>query len=324
MRAAIYERYGSGEVVTIRDLERPPVGPDRVLIRVRAASANRSDWEALTGKPLYVRLSGVGLMRPKQGRLGSDIAGVVEEIGADVSDFAVGDEILGDILWHGTGGFAEYVSVPERAPLVLKPDGLSFEQAAAIPQGGGLALQAITERGEVEAGQHVLVLGAGGGAGTFAVQLAKARGAEVTGVDSARKLDLIRSLGADHALDYRADDFAKPRKQYDRIVDFAGKRSIFAAKRALRPRGSYAMVGGSMPRLIQTAIVGGIISKSSDTTMRVMMAKPNRDDLTSLAQQVAAGELASVIDRTYPLSDVAEALDRLGPGDALGKLVITV
>ncbi len=324
MKAILYERYGSPDVLGLRDVEKPVVKADGVLIRVRAASVNRSDWEALTARPAYVRFSGSGFLKPKRTCLGSDVAGRVEAIGSNVTQFQPGDEVLGDILWHGLGAFAEYVCVPESAPLVLKPTSITFEQAAAMPQAAVLGLQGLRDKGQVQPGHRVLISGAGGGGGTFAVQIAKSLGTEVTGVDSTTKLDMMRSIGADQVIDYTHEDFVKGGQRYDRILDFAGRRSIFAHKRALRPEGTYLMVGGSTPRILQTLVVGSLISKTSSNSMSLLMARPNKEDLSYLAGLVEAGELTPVIDRSYDLSDVPEALRYLGGGHAVGKIVIAV
>lgn len=323
MRVITYARYGGPEVLRLEEHPRPVADEDRLVIKVVAAGVNHSDWESLTARPVYVRLAGNGLRRPKSGRLGSDVAGVVEEVGPAVTDFSPGDEVFGDLLWHAPATFADYVRVRQTAPLVTKPPGLSFEQAAAIPQAAGLAYQALTERGGIQPGQRVLVNGAGGGGGTFAVQLAVQMGADVTGVDTAQKLETMRTAGAEVALDHRTEDFSKLDRRYDRILDFAGRRSILPFRRVLRPGGSYLMIGGTMPRLLQVVTLGTAITKLTDVTMRVMMAKPNRDDLATLGGMVEAGEIATMIDRTYPLEDVAAAMRRLGEGQALGKLVIT-
>ena len=324
MRAIVRDRYGGPEVLEVRELDRPELRNDRLLIRIRAAALNRSDWESLTAEFLHVRLGGGGFLRPRSRTLGSDVAGVVEEVGADVTDFSVGDEVFGDILWVGSGAFAEYVSVPAQAPLARKPPSLTFELAAARPQAGGLALQALTEHGGVEAGQQILVNGAGGGAGSFAVQIAKALGAEVTGVDRGEKIDAMREAGAGHVVDYESQDFSKEERRYDRVIDFAGRRSILPFRRVLRPGGSYVMVGGSMPRLVQAAVVGGVITRLTDKSMRVMIAKPSGADLERLAEMVVDGQILPIIDRQCSLDEVPESLRDLGEGRVNGKVVVTL
>ena len=324
MKAIVYQQYGSPDVLELVDVERPVVNDDGVLIRVHAASVNRSDWETLTAHPFHVRLGGAGFLRPRRPILGSDIAGRIEAVGRNVTLFQPGDEVFGDILWNGSGGFAEYVSVPERAPLVLKPDRMTFEEAAAIPQAAVLGLQGLRHKGQIQPGHRVAINGAGGGAGSFAVQIAKALGAEVTGVDSTTKLDMMRSIGADHVIDYTREDFAKRGQRYDRILDVVGSRSIFAYKRALSSEGIYVMVGGSMPRLLQTLMLGSLISKTGSNEMSLLIARPNKEGLSYLAGLVEGGQITPVIDRRYELSEVPEALRYLGEGRVLGKIVITV
>ncbi len=323
MRAIVYERYGPPDVLELRDVPAPEVKDDEVLVRVHAASVNRSDWERLTARPAYVRFAGAGLLRPKRPILGSDVAGRVEAVGRDVTQFRPGDAVLADTLYFGMGAFAEYVAVPERAPIAHKPPGLSFEAAATLPQAALLALQGLLRKGPAAPGQRVAIVGAGGGGGSFAVQIAKSRGAEVTGVDHGGKADLMRSLGADHVVDYTRADYTRRGERYDRILDFAGGRSLRANRRALASAGVYLLVGGSVPRLLQAAVVGGLISKVGDEQMGVLVARPNKDDLSDVAERAAAGTLNPAIDRTYDLGEVPEALRRLGAGRALGKLVVT-
>lgn len=324
MKAMVYERYGGPEVLALRDVPEPQMGANELLIRVRAASINRSDWEALTARPAYVRLSGSGFRRPKAQILGTDIAGIVEAAGPEVTAFKPGDDVLGDIIWAGGKAFAEYVVVKASAPLALKPAGVTFEQAAAIPQGGGLANQGLNHRRPTRPGDRVLIVGAGGGGGSFAVQLARAAGAEVTGVDSGGKLDFMRSLGADHVLDYAREDHTASGSRYDRILDFAGSRSVFANRRALADRGVYAMVGGSVPQLVQLVTLGWALSKFSNLDLSLLMAKPNSEELTHLVGLVESGGLTPAIDQVYDLAALPEAMERLGSGEVKGKLVITI
>ncbi len=324
MRAVVYDRYGPPDVLEVREVDKPNLGDDRLLIRVNAASLNRSDWEVLTARPVYVRLSGTGFLRPKKPILGSDIAGTVEAVGDEVTRFQPGDDVMGDIMWHGAQAFAEYVSVAEQAPLIVKPPGLSVEQAAAMPQAAVLALQGLRHIRPTEPGDRVLIIGAGGGGGTFAIQLARAAGAVVTAVDNGGKLAKMRELGADEVIDYTREDFARSSEEYDRILDFAGRRSIFSNRRVLRSDGVYAMVGGTMPRLLQAFLAGWVISKLGDQWMGVLLANPNREDLSYLANLAESGALTSAIEQTYPLEGVPEALQRLGQDRAVGKLVITM
>ena len=321
MRAIVYERYGSPDVLELRDVAEPAISEDRMLIRVRAASVNRSDWETLTARPAYVRVSGSGVLKPKNPILGSDMAGTVEAVGSAVDGFQVGDEVFGDIMWHGAAAFAEYVSVPASAPIIIKPPELSFEAAAALPQASVLALQGLRRVRETWAGDRVLIIGAGGGGGSFAVQLAASAGARVTGVDNAAKLDLMKSLGADDAVDYTRD---RATGRFDRILDFAGKDSIFRNRRLLGDGGIYSMVGGTVPRMLQAVSVGWVLSKAGDVDMRVLLAKPNKEDLAHLASLVVNGTITPAIERTYRLVEVPDALAHLGTNAARGKLVITV
>jgi NADPH:quinone reductase-like Zn-dependent oxidoreductase len=322
MKAIIYDRYGGPEVLQLAEVDKPALKDNGLLIRVHAASVNRSDWEGLTGSPAYVRMG--GMFKPKSKILGSDIAGTVVEVGKDVTRFGVGDEVFGDILYAGAGAFGEFVSVPESSPMALKPAGLTFEDAAALPQAGVLGIQGMRAKGGVQLGQRVLINGAGGGGGTFAIQVARSLGAEVTGVDSTIKLDMMRSVGADKVIDYTSEDFSKGPDKYDRILDFAGRRSIFAYRRALAEGGVYLVVGGPARRLLQAFLVGGLISKLGSKSLGVLMARPNSKDLEFLADEVVAGRIKPVIDQTFPLAEVPEALRRLGEGRSLGKIVITV
>ncbi len=321
MQATVYDRYGPPEVLELAEVDKPVATGDRILIKLRAASLNRSDWEALTGTPLYARMG--GLRAPGTPILGSDIAGTVEAVGEDVTRFKPGDDVFGDVLYFGSRGFAEYVAVREKATLTIKPPTLSFEEAAALPQAGVIALQAFRGRGKVSKGQDVLINGAGGGGGSFAIQIAKAQGARVTGVDTAEKFDFMRSVGADRTIDYRTEDFTKSGR-YDVILDLVAHRSLFAIRRALKQGGRYLLVGGSMWRLFQTAVVGWPLSKLGSRYSGVLGVKPNREDLEHLADLVVKDGLKVHIDRTYTLDQVPAALDDLGAGRSRGKLVITI
>jgi len=261
-------------------------------------------------------------LRPRHKILGSDIAGRVEMAGRGVRRFKPGDEVFGDNLAR-MGGFAEYVCAREKV-LALKPAGMTFEEAAAIPQAGVIALQGIRDKGKVQAGQKVLINGAGGGSGTFAVQLAKSYGAEVTGVDNAGKQDFMRSLGADHVIDHTREDFTKNRQQYDLILDVVAHRSAFACRRALRPDGAYFAVGGSVATLFQILFLGPWIGRTTGKRIRVLEVRPNLEDMVHVAELCEAGKVVPVIDRRYPLGEVPEALQYLGEGRAKGKVVITV
>ena len=320
MKAVVYTKYGPPDVLQLIEVEKPAPKDNEVLIKVHAVSLNGSDWEGLRGKPLYARMG--GLRKPSEGILGSDIAGRIERIGKNIRQFQPGDEVFGETLRY-KGGFAEYVCVPERG-LARKPTGMTFEQAAAIPQGAVIALQGIRDKGQVQPGQNVLINGAGGSAGTFAVQLAKYYGAEVTGVDNTGKLDFMRSLGADHVIDYTREDFTKNGKQYDLILDVVAHRSVFAYRRALKPAGSYFAVGGSVAVLFQILLLGPWIRRTTGKNIRILAVQPNSKDLVFITELYEAGKIVPVIDRRYPLSEVPEALRYLGAGHARGKVVITV
>src|SRR5215212_8079588 len=320
MKAIVYTRYGPPEVLQLKEIAKPTPKDDEVLIKVQAVSVNRSDWEGLRGKPLYARIG--GLLRPRHQILGSDIAGRVEMAGRNISRYQPGDEVFGDILPR-LGGFAEYVCAPENR-LALKPARMTFEEAAAIPQSAVIALQGIRDKGQIQPGQKVLINGAGGGAGAVAVQLAKLYGAEVTGVDNTGKLDFMRSLGADHVIDYTREDFTKNGKQYDLILDIVAHRSVVAYKRALRTNGSYFLTGGSVATMLQILLLGPWISMIESKKMHVLAVRPNLKDMVYITELHEAGKVVPVIDRRYPLSEVPEALQYLGEGRVKGKVIISV
>jgi NADPH:quinone reductase-like Zn-dependent oxidoreductase len=304
MKAVIYEKYGPPDVLHLADVETPVPADDEVLIKIRAVSVNGSDREGLTGKPLYARLG--GLRKPRHRILGSDIAGHVESAGKDHTEFKPGDAVFGEIPGY-RGGFAEYVCTHGKT-MAPKPAGLTFEQAAAIPQGGVIAWQGIRERGQVQPGQKVLINGGGGSAGSFAIQLAKFYGAEVTGVDNTGKLDFMRSLGADHVIDYTREDFTKSGTQYDLIVDLTAHRSVFAYQRALRPNGTYYFVGGSAAVLFQMLLVGSWIRRTRNRNIRLLGVPQNRKDLLAITELCEAGRISPAIDRRYSLNEVPEAM----------------
>jgi len=320
MKAIVYHNYGSPDVLKLEEVQKPTPADNQLLIKVYAVSVNRSDWEGLIGKPLYARIG--GLRKPSNRILGSDIAGTVEAVGKDVKQFKPGDEVFGLMLNYG-GGFAEYACMSEGA-LALKPAGMTFEEAAAIPQAAFIALQGIRDKGQVQPGQKVLINGGGGGAGTFAVQLAKLAGAEVTGVDNTEKLELMQSLGADHVIDYTKEDFTKNGQQYDLILDVIAHRSVFAYKRALRPNGSYFMAGGSVATMFQMLLLGPWIRRTTGKKIRLLLVQTDPKDLVYITELIESGKVVTVIDKQYPLSEAAEALRYLGEGHAKGKVVITV
>ena len=327
MKAVVYTEYGPPDVLRLKEVAKPTPRDNEVLIKVQAVSVNRSDWEGLRGKPLYARIG--GLLKPRHQILGSDIAGRVEMAGRNIRRFQPGDEVFGDIaprlgrMRYGLGGFAEYVCARESA-LALKPASMTFEEAAAIPQAAVIALQGIRDKGQVQPGQKVLINGAGGGAGAFAVQLSKLYGAEVTGVDNTGKLHFMRSLGADHVIDYTREDFTKNGKHYDLILDVVAHRSAFAYKRALRPNGSYFLLGGSVATLFQILLLGPWIRRTTGQKIRILAVKPNLKDIVYITELYEAGKVVPVIDRRYQLSEVPEALRYLGEGRTQGKVVITV
>jgi NADPH:quinone reductase-like Zn-dependent oxidoreductase len=320
MKAIVYTEYGPPDVLQLKEVEKPTPTDDEILIKVQAVSVNRSDWEGLIGSPLYARIG--GLRKPRGQILGSDVAGRVEMVGRNNTQFQPGDEVFGE-MGDYRGGFAEYVCTRGKA-WALKPASVTFEQAAAIPQAGVIALQGIRDKGQVQPGQKVLINGAGGGAGSFAIQLAKLYGAEVTGVDNTGKLDFMRSLGADHVIDYTREDFTKNGKEYDLILDVIAQRSIFAYKRALRPNGRYLAVGGHVATGLQILLLGALIRRITSKTIGLLAVQRNREDLVAITELCEAGKVVPVIDRLYPLSEVPDALRYLGEGHAKGKVVISV
>lgn len=320
MKAVVYTEYGSPDVLQLKEVAKPTPTDDEMLIRVLAVSINGSDKEALIGKPFYTRIG--GLRKPRHQILGSDIAGQVEMVGKNIREFQAGDEVFGELPGYH-GGFAEYVCAPEKT-LARKPASMTFEEAAAIPQAGVIALRGIRTKGQVQPGQKVLINGAGGSAGTFAVQLAKLSGAEVTGVDNTGKLDFLRSLGADHVIDYTREDFTKNGKQYDLILDFIAHRSVFAYARALRPNGTCFFVGGAVSVLFQILLLGPLIRIAKSKKLRLLVVPQNRSDLVSIAELCEAGKVIPVIDKQYSLSEVPEALRYVVEGCHKGKVVITL
>ena len=323
MKAIVWPKFGSPDVLQFSEVDMPSPTEDEVLIKVHASSLNGVDFEFVRGS-WAARLT-VGPLKPKNKILGSDISGRVEAVGRNVKQFQPGDEIMGDLLSHGLGAFAEYVCVPESA-LIPKPESMSFEEAATYPQAAIIALQCLRGKKQIQPGDRVLINGAGGGMGTFAIQIAKSYGAEVTGVDSAKKLDMMRSIGADHVLDYLETDYTKTGERYDMIIDTVARRSIFASKRALSPDGLFVMIGGSRSAFFQVVFLGPLISRTGSKKMSFnWWSKPfNKEDMDFLEELYEAGKVVPVIDRHYPLSEVAEAIRYLEDGQALGKVVITM
>ncbi len=321
MKAVVFTEYGPPDVLRLKEVDKPAPQDSEALVEVHAASVNSWDWELLRGTPFANRMM-FGLLKPRIRILGCDIAGRVEAVGKNVRKFKPGDEVFGDISGSGWGGFAEYVCAGEEA-LASKPAGMTFEEAAAVPQAGLLALQGLRNKREIQPGQKVLINGAGGGAGTFAVQIARSLGAEVTGVDSTGKLDTMRSIGADHVIDYTQEDFTKNGQRYDHILDFAAYHSIFDYSRALSRKGIYVMVGGSSARVRQVMFLGPFISIAGGKKFGLLIHKANKE-LDVMTELLEAGKVKPVIDKRYPLSEVPEALRYFGEGRARGKLVITV
>ncbi|HXL38115.1 MAG TPA: NAD(P)-dependent alcohol dehydrogenase [Ktedonobacteraceae bacterium] len=320
MKAIVYHIYGSPDVLELKEVEKPTPQDDEVLIRINAASVNAADWHLMRGKPFLVRLMGFGLLKPKHKILGTDIAGRVEAVGRNVKQFQPGDEVFGSIR----GGFAEYVCAREDS-LVLKPANISFEEAAAVPIAAVTALQGLRDKGRIQPGQKVLINGASGGVGTFAVQIAKSFGTEVTAVCSTRNVDMVRSIGADQVIDYTQEDFTKNRQRYDLILAANGYHPISDYKRALSPRGTYVMSGGSsMAQLFQAMLLGPLISMTGSKKMGNLMAKLNQKDLVFMEELLEGGKVVPVIERRYPLSEVPEAIRYVEEGHAKGKVVITV
>jgi NADPH:quinone reductase-like Zn-dependent oxidoreductase len=320
MKAIVYEEYGPPDVLRLAELEKPSPADGEVLVRVRAVSLNGADREALIGSPAYTRIG--GLRRPRYPILGSDIAGIVEAVGKDVREFSPGDEVFGEMPGYH-GGLAEYVCVPEKA-ISLKPPTLTFEEAATLPQAGAIALRGIRLRGKVQPGQQVLVNGAGGAAGSFAIQLAKAGGAEVTAVDHTDKLEFLRELGADHVIDYTSHDFTRAGAEYDLVLDLIAHRSPFACARAVRRGGTYFFVGGAVSSLFQILLFGPGIRMATGKHLRLLVVPQDREDAQAVAELCTSGELRLVIDRRYVLSEAPAALRYLAESRHLGKIVIRI
>ena len=322
MKAIVQDKYGSPDVLELREIDKPEVGDDDVLVRVHAASVNPADWYAMAGTP-YVARPQMGLRKPKSNRPGLDLAGVVEAVGGNVTRFKPGDEVFGG----GTGAFAEYVCLPEDRALVLKPANLSFEQAAAVPVAALTALQGLRDKGQLQPGQRVLINGASGGVGTFAVQLAKSFGADVTGVCSTRNVDMVGSLGADQVIDYTREDFTRSDRRYDLMLDVAGSRSWAECRRVLNPQATLVIVGapkgnrlmGPLSHIVKVRLA----SLRASQKVIFFIAKLNREDLVVVQELLEAGKVTPVVERSYALSQAADALRYLGEGHAQGKVVIT-
>lgn len=317
MKAVVYNKYGPPEVLQVQEVEKPTPKDDEVLIKIYAASVNAYDWHFLTADIFLIRFMGAGFFKPKYHRLGADVSGRIEAVGKSVTQFKPGDDVYGMI--HG--GFAEYVCASEK-DLVLKPSNLSYDEAAAVPMAGITALQGLRDEGKIQPGQKVLVNGASGGVGTYAVQIAKFYGAEVTAVCSTRNLDQARSIGADHVINYTKEDFTKSGKLYDLIFAANGYHPLSTYKRALNPKGIYVMAGGTKAQIFQSMLMGSLMSEKAGRKIGGVAAKRSQIDLAFLKEILEAGKVVPVIDRRYTLSETAEALRYLGEGYARGKVVI--
>jgi NADPH:quinone reductase-like Zn-dependent oxidoreductase len=323
MKAIVQDAYGSTDVLQLRDVDKPEMADDEVIVRVRAAGVDRGVWHVMAGLPYPIRLAGYGLRTPKNGVPGMDLAGVVEAVGKDVTTFQPGDEVFG----VGKGCFAEYARAGEDT-LAPMPANLTFEQAAAVPVSGSTALQGLRDRGEVEPGQKVLIVGASGGVGTYAVQLARAFGAGVTAVCSTTKMDMVRSLGADHVIDYTRDDFADGQQRYDVILDIGGNASLSRLRRALTPKGTLVIIGGEKDgrwlggsdRQIRALMLSPFVGQK----LRTFVSSQNHQDLIVLKELIEAGKVTPAIDRTYLLSEAADSIRYVAQGRARGKVVITI
>jgi NADPH:quinone reductase-like Zn-dependent oxidoreductase len=336
MKAIVQDRYGSpDDVLQLREIDEPLVGDDEVLVRVRATSIHPDVWHVVTGRPYVLRLMGAGVLRPKNPVPGTDLAGIVESVGKDVTRFEAGDEVFGEtfleLQWRNGGAFAEYVSVPQDA-LAIKPKSIAFEQAAAVPTSGFIAVHNLQNGERIRPGQSVLINGAAGGVGSIAVQLAKAYGARVTAVDSTEKTAMVRALGADHVIDYTREDFTQRGERYDLIFDVASNLSLSACKRVLNPTGIYVLIGhdhfgdaagrilGSLPRFFGLMALSKFVRQLPDMSFSI----PSKKEVMGVLKEfLEAGKLTPVIDRTYPLSEVPEAMRYLQKGRARGRIIIT-
>lgn len=318
MKAIVFERYGPPEELSLREIEKPPVRDDEILIKVHAAGVNPQDWHCLRGTPFLGRLLAGGLLKPGHQILGSDVAGTVEAVGANVRGFKPGDDVFA--MSFKQGGFAEYVALPESKVVAAKPTALSFEEAAVVPMASVMALMGLRDKGKIKPGQKVLINGASGGIGTFAVQIAKALGAEVTGVCSTRNLELVSSLGADRVIDYIKEDFARGTERYDVIFDVVAKRTYAECWRALGPNGTYVTTTISVGLLLQSLWV----ALTSGRRLKPMLQPPTQADLAVVKELIEAGKVRPVIDRRYPLAEVPEAIAYVEKGHARGKVVIDV
>lgn len=323
MKAIVYSEYGSPDILQLQEVEKPVPADGEVLVRINAASLNALDWHNLRGAPFLQRLES-GLFKPKNRILGADLAGQVEAVGKNVTTFKPGDEVFGDLYWTGFGAFAEYVSLPEHT-LALKPTNITYVQAAAVPQATFTALHALRDQGQVQPGQEILINGASGGVGTFAVQIAKSFGAKVTAVCSTRNMDMVRTIGADHVIDYTQEDFTQNIQRYDLIIDIVANHSLPDLKRVMKPGGICVIVGFStLAHMLAVSLLRPWISKTGDKKMDMLMPQETYDDFEVIKELLQQGEVTPVIDRFYSLGETAEAIRYLEEGHAQGKVVITM
>jgi NADPH:quinone reductase-like Zn-dependent oxidoreductase len=322
MKAIVYKKYGPPDVLKVTEVEKPVPKDNQVLVKVYASSINFGNLVLLKGEPFLARFA-FGLFKPKYSIPGGDIAGTVEAVGKDVTQFQPGDKVFGDLSGCGWGGYAEYAAVPEKA-LAIKPANLSYEEAAAVPMAGVTALQSLRDKGRIQPGQRILINGASGGVGTFAVQIAKSFDAEVTGVCSTRNQDILQSLGADHVIDYTKEKFTENNQRYDLILGVNGHQPLSDYKRALKPNGIFVHVGGSEAQMFQAMTLGTWVSKTSNKKMGSFLQRANQMDLVTLRELLETGKVKPVIDRQYKLNEVAEAFRYFEQGHAQGKVVITI
>jgi NADPH:quinone reductase-like Zn-dependent oxidoreductase len=324
MKAIVYMKYGSpSDVLELKEVERPVPKDNEVLIKIHSSSVNFANPSQVRGKPFITRLMGSGLFKPKNNIPGGDLSGVVEAVGKNVTQFKSGDEVFGDLADHGSGAYAEYVSAHERT-IAHKPANLSHEESAVATQASVVALQGLRNEGQIKSGQKVLIVGSSGGIGTYAVQLAKYYGTEVTAVCSTGNIELVRSLGADHVIDYTKEDFVRKEQKYDLILATVSYRSIFDYRKALSQTGTYVATGGSMAQIFQPMILGGFMSKKGGQSFKTLTHKTSQDDLTFIKSLFEAGKLKSVIDKRYSLSDIVKALEYYEIGHTRGKIAITI
>ncbi|SFC63763.1 NADPH:quinone reductase [Bacillus sp. OV322] len=322
MKAIVCNKYGSPDVLELAEIKKPLPAENQVLVKVHSSSLNFGNLVLLKGKPFLARFA-FGLTRPKYSIPGGDIAGKVEAVGKNVNLFQVGDEVFGDLSSCGWGGFAEYAAVPEDA-LALKPANITFEEAAAAPMAGVTALQALRDKGKIKSGQKVLIYGASGGVGTFAVQIAKSFGTEVTGVCSTRNLEILHSLGADHIIDYKNEDFSKNEEYYDLILGVNGSNSISAYKRALKANGTFVHAGGSGSQLFRALVIGHFISMTGSKKISTVLQRASQKDLNYVKELLESGKIKPKIDKLFKLSEITEAFRYFQEGHAQGKVVINV